>query len=161
MDREKRRREKPWHSKSDKKSHESRQQKPHQQHDFWRDQELKLNRNIRPQLGCTNVEDCAAKEGLYPVELSEFEELLEGYLSKLDDPSSFSGKDKIRKLTAQFFEDGVFIHDRMRFGDFAEDVADILEDAVDILEGKKDNDSLEEEMEEFEREALWKFAATA
>lgn len=161
MDREKRRREKPWHNKSDKKSHESRQQKPHQQHDFWRDQELKLNRNIRPQLGCTNVEDCAAKEGLYPVELSEFEELLEGYLSKLDDPSSFSGKDKIRKLTAQFFEDGVFIHDRMRFGDFAEDVADILEDAVDILEGKKDNDSLEEEMEEFEREALWKFAATA
>lgn len=160
MDREERRREKPWHNKSDKNKHESRQQKPHQQHDFWRDQELKLNRNIRPQLGCTNVEDCAAKEGLYPVELSEFEELLEGYLSKLDDSSSSSGKDKIRKLAAQFFEDGVFIHDRMRFGDFAEDVADILEDAVDILEGHKDNDSLEEEMEEFEREALWKFAAT-
>lgn len=34
---------------------------------------------------------------------------------------------------------------------------------VDIVEGtgQKDNDSLEEEMEEFEREALWKFAATA
>lgn len=160
MDREERRREKPWHNKPDKKKHESRQQKPNQQHDFWRDQEQKLTRNIRPQLGCSNVEGCAAKEGLYPVELSEFEELLEGYLSKLDDSSSSSGKDKIRKLTAQFFEDGVFIHDRMRFGDFAEDVADILEDAVDILEGHKDNDSLEEEMEEFEREALWKFAIT-
>uniref|UniRef100_A0A8C6SC35 Pre-B-cell leukemia homeobox interacting protein 1a n=1 Tax=Neogobius melanostomus TaxID=47308 RepID=A0A8C6SC35_9GOBI len=159
MDREERRREKPWHNKSHKKNHESRQEKPQRQHDFWRDQEQKLSRNIRPQLGCTNVEECAAKEGLYPVELSEFEELLEGYLSKLDDSSSSSGKDKIRKLTAQFFEDGVFIHDRMRFGDFAEDVADILEDAVDILEGHKDNDSLEEEMEEFEREVLWKFAA--
>lgn len=159
-DREERRREKPWHNKPDKKKHEGRQQKPHQQHDFWRDQEQKLNRNIRPQLGCSSVEGCAAKEGLFPVELAEFEELLEGYLSKLDDSSSSSGKEKIRKLTAQFFEDGVFIHDRMRFGDFAEDVADILEDAVDILEGQKDNDSLEEEMEEFEREALWKFAAT-
>lgn len=159
-DREERRREKPWH-KSDKKMHENRQQKPHQQHDFWREQEQKLNRNIRPQLGCTSVEECAAKEGLYPVELSEFEELLEGYLSKLDDSSSSSGKDKIRKITEQFFEDGVFIHDRMRFSDFAEDVADILEDAVDILERHKDNNSLEEEMEEFEREALWKFAATA
>lgn len=160
MDREQRRREKPWHNKNDKKKHENRQHKPQQQHDFWRDQEQKLNRNIRPQLGCTNVENCAAKEGLYPVELSEFEELLEGYLSKLDDSSASGEKDKIRKLTAQFFEDGVFIHDRMRFGDFAEDVADILEDAADVFEGRKDNDSLEEEMEEFEREALWKFAAT-
>uniref|UniRef100_A0A3B3ZA60 Uncharacterized protein n=1 Tax=Periophthalmus magnuspinnatus TaxID=409849 RepID=A0A3B3ZA60_9GOBI len=163
LDREERRKEKPWHNKTNKKTqdgaHHSHKQKPNQQ-DFWKDQEQKLNRNIRPQLGCKNVEDCAAKEGLYPVELSEFDELLEGYLSKLDDTSS-SGKDKIRKLTAQFFENGVFIHDRMRFSDFAEEVADILEDAVDILEGHKDNKSLEEEMEEFEREALWKFAATA
>ncbi|XP_072304099.1 pre-B-cell leukemia transcription factor-interacting protein 1 isoform X2 [Eucyclogobius newberryi] len=163
-DREERRKEKPWHNKASKKSqesaHHSHKQKPHQP-DFWKDQEQKLNRNIRPQLGCRNVEDCAAKEGLYPVELSEFEELLEGYLSKLDDSSSSGGKNKIRKLTAQFFENGVFIHDRMHFGDFAEEVADILEDAVDILEGHKDDNSLEEEMEEFEREALWKFAATA
>ncbi|KAJ0055053.1 hypothetical protein NL108_008984 [Boleophthalmus pectinirostris] len=164
LDREERRKEKPWHNKPNKKSqdgsHHSHKHKPIQQ-DFWKDQEQKLNRNIRPQLGCKNVEDCAAKEGLYPVELSEFDELLEGYLSKLDDLSSSSGKDKIRTLTAQFFENGVFIHDRMRFSDFAEEVADILEDAVDILEGHKDNNSLEEEMEEFEREALWKFAATA
>ncbi|KAK7898890.1 hypothetical protein WMY93_019743 [Mugilogobius chulae] len=139
MDREERRKEKPWHSKSRPRA-ETESKYP-------------------PQLGCRNVEDCAAKEGLYPVELSEFEELLEGYLSKLDDSSSSSGKDRIRKLTAQFFENGVFIHDRMRFSDFAEEVADILEDAVDILEGHKDNKSLEEEMEEFEREALWKFAA--
>ncbi|MED6293002.1 hypothetical protein CHARACLAT_006339 [Characodon lateralis] len=165
MDREERRKEKPWHLRQGKNSqHHQQPRQPHQHHhnDFWRDQELKLHRNVRPQLGCTSVEDCATKEGLYPVELLEFEELLEGYLSKLEGFSS-DGKDKIRKLTADFFEDGVFIHDRVRFGDFAEDVADVLEDMVDVLEGggQNDNDSLEEEMEEFEREALWKFAATA
>ncbi|XP_054873648.1 pre-B-cell leukemia transcription factor-interacting protein 1 isoform X3 [Amphiprion ocellaris] len=170
MDREQRRKEKPWHSKPGKTSHHQHQhhhhqpRQPHQYHnsDFWRDQEQKLQRNVRPQLGCTSVDECASKEGLYPVELSEFEELLEGYLSKLEG-SSPESKDKIRKLTTEFFEDGVFIHDRVLFSDFAEDVADILEDMVDVLEdhGKKDDDSLEEEMEEFEREALWKFAATA
>lgn len=170
MDREERRKEKPWHSRPGKNSHNHHQhhhQQPHQPHqhnqnDFWREQEQKLRRNIRPQLACSSVEDCAGKEGLYPVELPEFEELLEGYLSKLEGSSSES-KDKIRKLTAEFFEDGVFIHSRVLFSDFAEDVADILEDMVDILEdgGLKEDDSLEEEMEEFEREALWKFAATA
>ncbi|KAG7225511.1 hypothetical protein INR49_027507 [Caranx melampygus] len=180
MDREERRKEKPWHSRPNKNSHQhnhrhqdqhrqqqQQQQQPHQPHqhnhnDFWRDQEQKLRRNIRPQLGCSSVDDCASKEGLYAVEVSEFEELLEGYLSKLEGSSSES-KDKIRKLTADFFEDGVFIHDRVLFSDFAEDIADILEDMVDVLEdnGQKDDDSLEEEMEEFEREALWKFAATA
>ncbi|XP_028255319.1 pre-B-cell leukemia transcription factor-interacting protein 1 isoform X2 [Parambassis ranga] len=170
MDREERRKEKPWHSQPGKNSHSSHPQHHHRHHqprqplqnDFWRDQEQKLQRNVRPQLGCTSVEDCASKEGLFPVELSEFEELLEGYLSKFEG-SSTENKDKIRKLVAEFFEDGVFIHDRVLFSDFAEDVADILEDMVDILEvdGGKDDDSLEEEMEEFEREALWKFAATA
>ncbi|KAM6899986.1 uncharacterized protein pbxip1a [Xenentodon cancila] len=169
MDREERRKEKPWHSRSGKNSqnlHHQPQHHPprqsHHHHDFWRDQEQKLHRNVRPQLGCTSIEDCAGREGLYPVELPEFEELLEGYLSKLE-RSSTENKDKIRKLTSDFFEDGVFIHDRVLFSDFAEDVADVLEDMVDILEGgrMKDDDSLEEEMEEFEREAMWKFAATA
>ncbi|XP_028317292.1 pre-B-cell leukemia transcription factor-interacting protein 1 [Gouania willdenowi] len=163
MDREDRRKEKPWHSKVGKESedahhHHHRQPQQHQQN-FWKDQEQKLQRNIRPQPGCSSVEACAAKERLYPVELPEFEELLEGYLSKLQG-SPPDSKDKITKLTAGFFEDGVFIHDRCRFSDFAEDVADILEDMADVLE-KEDNDSLEEEMEEFEREALWKFSATA
>ncbi|KAM7384447.1 hypothetical protein PAMA_011678 [Pampus argenteus] len=168
MDREERRKEKPWHGRPSKKPHNQQHHQPRQPHhdnnnnkDFWRDQEQKLRRNVRPQVGCSSVEDCASKEGLYAVELPEFEELLEGYLSKLEG-SSPESKDKIRKLTADFFEDGVFIHDRVLFSDFAEDVADILEDMVDVLEdgGQKDDDSLEEAMEEFEREALWKFAAT-
>ncbi|XP_061598257.1 pre-B-cell leukemia transcription factor-interacting protein 1 isoform X1 [Cololabis saira] len=169
MDREERRKEKPWHGGLGKNSqhHQPQHPPPRQSHhhhhdDFWRDQEQKLQGNVRPQLGCSSIEDCAGREGLYPVELPEFEELLEGYLSKLQ-RSSTDSKDKVRKLTADFFEDGVFIHDRVRFSDFAEDVADVLEDMVDVLEGgkMKEDDSLEEEMEEFEREAMWKFAATA
>lgn len=163
-EREERRKEKPWHSRSGKnppQEHHQHRRQQHNHNDFWRDQEQKLKRNIRP-LGCTSVEHCAAKEGLYPVELPEFEELLEGYLSKLEG-SSPESKDKIQRLMADFFEDGVFVHNKVLFSDFAADVADILEDTVDVLErgGKKKDDSLEEEMEEFEREALWKFAATA
>lgn len=170
-EREERRKEKPWHSRSGKnahqehhhhkRQHQQHQQQQHNQNDFWRDQEQKLRHNMRP-LDCSSVEDCAAIEGLYPVELPEFEELLEGYLSKLEG-SSPESKDKIQRLVAEFFEDGVFVHNKVLFSDFAADVADILEDMVDVLEhgGKKKDDSLEEEMEEFEREALWKFAATA
>ncbi|XP_075995428.1 uncharacterized protein pbxip1a isoform X2 [Genypterus blacodes] len=165
-DREERRKEKPWHSRTTKSSHDHHHQhqqpRQHNHNDFWRAQEEKLRRNVRPQLGCGTAEDCAGKEGLYPVELHEFEELLEGYLSKLEG-SPPESKDKIRKLTAEYFQDGTFIHQRVLFSDFAEDVADILEDMVDVLEkeGHGENDALEKEMEEFEREALWKFAATA
>ncbi|KAM3834076.1 pre-B-cell leukemia transcription factor-interacting protein 1-like, partial [Diretmus argenteus] len=173
-DREERRKEKPWRSAA-KDTHSHNQQHQHQQHqprqphqhnhnDFWRHQEEKLTRNVHPRTGCSTVEDCANKEGLYPVELSEFEELLEGYLSKLEG-SPPESKDELRKLAAKFFQDGVFLHDRVAFSDFAEDVADILEDMADSLEdeGQEDEESeaLEEEMEEFEREALWKFAVTA
>ncbi|XP_060914875.1 pre-B-cell leukemia transcription factor-interacting protein 1 isoform X1 [Labrus mixtus] len=172
-DREERRKEKPWHGKHEKNSHSHqhqhqtpRQSHQHNQIHFWKDQEKKLKRNILPQMGRLSSEESAAREGLYPVELPEFEELLEGYLSKLEG-SAPESKDKLRKLTAEFFEGGVFIHERVLFSDFAEDVADILEDMVDVFEngggkdGDDDDDSLEEAMEEFEREALWKFAATA
>ncbi|XP_055731836.1 pre-B-cell leukemia transcription factor-interacting protein 1 [Salvelinus fontinalis] len=171
LDRDKRKQERPWQSRKDykKKSNhhhqDSNYQEQHQPHQyehtsFWKHQEEKLGRNVRPLAGCSSVEDCASQEGLFPVELSEFEELLDGYLSKLERATSDS-KAEIQKLAAMFFRDGVFVHDKVLFSDFAEDVADILEDMVDILEvGGQDDDALEEAMEEFEREALWKFAAT-
>lgn len=110
--------------------------------------------------GCGSADECAAADGLFPVERAEFEALLDGYLSQLRGPAVRAG-DRIRKLVERFFRDGVFIHDAVRFADFAEDVADVLEDAVDVFGDERDDDSLEEQMEEFEREALWKFAATA
>nr|XP_046182328.1 pre-B-cell leukemia transcription factor-interacting protein 1-like isoform X1 [Oncorhynchus gorbuscha]XP_046182329.1 pre-B-cell leukemia transcription factor-interacting protein 1-like isoform X1 [Oncorhynchus gorbuscha]XP_046182330.1 pre-B-cell leukemia transcription factor-interacting protein 1-like isoform X1 [Oncorhynchus gorbuscha] len=167
LDRDKRKQERLWQSRKDYKKEsnhhqqDSNYQEQHQPHQyehtsFWKHQEEKLGRKVRPLAGCSSVEDCASQEGLVPVELSEFEELLDGYLSKLEGAMSDS-KAEIQKLAAMFFRDGVFVHDKVLFSDFVEDVADILEDMVDILE---DDDSLEEAMEEFEREALWKFAAT-
>ncbi|XP_054619797.1 pre-B-cell leukemia transcription factor-interacting protein 1 isoform X2 [Dunckerocampus dactyliophorus] len=160
-DREERRKEKPWHSQASQQQQHSRKPHPTNAGDFWRDQEQKLKRNIRPRTSCTSMEDCAAEEGLYPVELLEFEELLDGYLSKLErtPPSS---KDAIRRLASAFFTNGVFVHEQVMFADFVDDVADILEDMVDVVEDgrRKGDDSLEEEMEEFEREAMWKFANT-
>ncbi|XP_029587078.1 pre-B-cell leukemia transcription factor-interacting protein 1-like isoform X1 [Salmo trutta] len=168
LDRDKRKQERPWQSRKESNHYhqqDSSHQEQHQHHQyehtsFWKHQEEKLGRNVRPLVGCSSVEDCASQEGLFPVELSEFEELLDGYLSKLERATSDS-KAEIQKLAAMFFRDGVFVHDKVLFSDFAEDVADILEDMVDILEvDGQDDDGLEEAMEEFEREALWKFAAT-
>ncbi|XP_019723340.1 stress response protein nst1 isoform X2 [Hippocampus comes] len=147
LDREKRRKEKPWRGQ--------RKQRSDDMADFWRAQEHKLRRPSRPRR-CASVEDCAAQEGLFPVELPEFQELLEGYLDKLEG-SPAESKNVLRRLVANFFSGGVFVHDRRPFADFAEDVADILEDMADVAEGA--DDTLEEAMEEFEREALWKFAA--
>ncbi|XP_061616630.1 germ cell nuclear acidic protein isoform X2 [Phyllopteryx taeniolatus] len=149
LDREERRKEKPWRSRQKQRSHDLA--------DFWRAQEQKLRRPALPRRSCASVEDCAAKDGLFPVELPEFQELLEGYLGKLAG-SPKESKDFLRWLVADFFSGGVFAHDRRVFADFAEDVADILEDMADVAEGG--DDVLEEAMEEFEREALWKFAAT-
>ncbi|XP_061520543.1 germ cell nuclear acidic protein isoform X2 [Phycodurus eques] len=149
LDREERRKEKPWRSRQKQRSHDLA--------DFWRAQEQKLRRPALPRRSCVSVEDCAAKDGLFPVELPEFQELLEGYLGKLAGSPNES-KDFLRWLVADFFSGGVFAHDRRVFADFAEDVADILEDMADAAEGG--DDVLEEAMEEFEREALWKFAAT-
>ncbi|XP_061122737.1 uncharacterized protein pbxip1a isoform X1 [Syngnathus typhle] len=144
LDREQRRKEKPWRS----------HHKQHAMADFWWAQERKLRRHARHR-PCGSLEDCAAEEGLFPVELPEFEELLEGYLSKLEG-SPQESKDFLRRLIANFFSADVFAHNRWLFADFAEDVADILEDLAD-MEGT--DKALEEAMEEFEREALWKFAA--
>ncbi|CAL8298081.1 unnamed protein product [Lota lota] len=187
MDREERRKQEPWPSSAAEGSHRGSSQSSHRgssqssqssqsnkhhhqpshqhqrrQYDhesFWRHQGEKLRRKVRPLSGCGDAESCAAREALYPVELPEFEELLEGYLSKLEG-SPAESREALRKLTAEFFQGGVFVHDRVPFGEFAEDVADVLEDMADLLEGD-DDDALEEEMEEFEREALWKFSATA
>ncbi|XP_028820561.1 pre-B-cell leukemia transcription factor-interacting protein 1 isoform X2 [Denticeps clupeoides] len=168
LEREMRKKEQPWKGNSFKKTsdhhnhpHNHQKQQHHQldKADFWKHQEEKLRRNPGPAKSCKGVAQCAKKEGLVPVELSEFQELLEGYLSKLEKATTES-KDELRLLVTKFFHNDVFIHDHMLFGEFAEDVADILEDVADMLEdGDGDEEALEEEMEEFEREALWKFAA--
>ncbi|XP_062385025.1 pre-B-cell leukemia transcription factor-interacting protein 1 [Sardina pilchardus] len=175
VEREKRKSERPWEAKKDSghnhhhhqgahshekpSEHKHEHKHKHESVDFWKHQEQKLRRNPGPGRACSGAAACAEAEGLVAVELAEFQALLESYLSKLPPPSSTGeSKEALLELTTGFFSpgDGVFDHERLLFSDFAEDVADILEDLADVLD-----DSLEEEMEEFEREALWKFAATA
>ncbi|XP_067281232.1 pre-B-cell leukemia transcription factor-interacting protein 1 isoform X2 [Pseudorasbora parva] len=162
QEREKRQKERPWEAKSSKHHQHHHHHHHHkEQVDFWKHQEEKLRRNRHPAEGCHGVSNCADTEGLVPVKLVEFQDLLEIYISKLEGVPQES-KESLSRLTAQFFNGGFFAHDRMLFSEFAEDVADILEDLADGLEDKEhenDNDSLEDEMEEFEKEALLKFAA--
>ncbi|XP_030645224.1 pre-B-cell leukemia transcription factor-interacting protein 1 [Chanos chanos] len=182
MERENRKKERPWqasrrqtsphhqHDRHHHHHHHQQQHHSHQQsqkaqnnklHSFWRHQEEKLRKNQRPPEGCRGIANCAAAEGFVPVQLAEFQPVLDQYLGKLQGLPS-DNEEALRRLVAQFFSGGTFAHDRMSFGEFAEDVADVLEDLADILEDEEwggSNDALEEEMEEFEKEVLWKFAA--
>ncbi|XP_056597903.1 pre-B-cell leukemia transcription factor-interacting protein 1 isoform X2 [Triplophysa dalaica] len=160
LERESRQKDKPWQDKPSKHHHHHHHHH-YEQVDFWKHQEEKLSRTRHPVEGCNGVDNCAYAEGIVPVKLVEFHNLLEVYLSKLEGVPEES-KVALRRLSSQFFSGGVFNHDRMLFGEFAEDVADILEDLADGLEdGPDDNDSLEEQMEDFEKDALLKFATLA
>ncbi|KAJ8378580.1 hypothetical protein AAFF_G00237920 [Aldrovandia affinis] len=116
----------------------------------WREKRQKLE-NSRPPVDCRGIAECARKEGLVPVKQAEFQSLMGAYLSRLEGAVSGS-KGAITALVGEFFVDGLFAHHKLRFREFAEDVADMLEDAV---EG---DHRAEDAMEEFEREALRKFA---
>ncbi|KAK3508491.1 hypothetical protein QTP70_030958, partial [Hemibagrus guttatus] len=156
LEREKRKQERSWQARpGHKHKHDHKVHQHHESKDFWKLQERKLRRNQNPPEHCHDVSGCAEAEGLVHVKLSDFQGLLDIYLNKLQG-LSVENKEAFHHLLAQFFHSGVFSHDRMLFSEFAEDVADILEDLADVL---MDDDVLEEEMEEFEREALWQFAA--
>ncbi|XP_060760980.1 pre-B-cell leukemia transcription factor-interacting protein 1 isoform X2 [Neoarius graeffei] len=156
LERERRKQERSWQAKpGHKHKNDHKVHQHHESNDFWKVQEKKLRKYQNPPEHCHDVSSCAEAEGLIHVKFSEFWGLLDSYLNKLQGPS-VENKEAFRHLIAQFFHGGVFSCDRMLFSKFAEDVADILEDLADVL---MDDDVVEEEMEEFEREALWQFAA--
>ncbi|KAJ8354810.1 hypothetical protein SKAU_G00223770 [Synaphobranchus kaupii] len=128
----------------------------HEHNDYWKRKKEKLQHFYRPLVQCNGIAECAKMEGLAPVKLSDFEALLGGYLGTIEGAGLGDGEE-ISKLVKDFFVDGVFTHDKISFRDFVEDVADILEDMVEV-EGE-DNEELEDEMEEFEKDALRKFSA--
>ncbi|KAJ8287930.1 hypothetical protein COCON_G00005890 [Conger conger] len=127
----------------------------HEHNQYWKRKREKLQHFYRPLVQCHGIAECAKVEGLAPVQLSDFEALLAGYLSKME-AAGVGGGEEIGKLVKDFFVDGVFTHDKISFRDFVEDLADILEDMV---EGEgEDNDEMEDEMEAFEKEALRLFS---
>ncbi|XP_069041102.1 pre-B-cell leukemia transcription factor-interacting protein 1 isoform X2 [Lepisosteus oculatus] len=130
----------------------------HRHHDhnaFWKQQGERL-RHYRPLQGCGGPRDCARREGLHPVELPAFQALLGGYLRRL---GGGAGPAELQRLTLDFFQDGLFAHQRMSFRDFAEDVGEILEELAEREGGGEgEGEELERFMEGFEREALRRFA---
>ncbi|XP_016327301.1 pre-B-cell leukemia homeobox interacting protein 1b isoform X3 [Sinocyclocheilus anshuiensis] len=127
---------------------------------YWTKQRERIQHYNEQRETCSGVADCARGEGLSPVGLRDFENLLQSYLNKLQDQDQTSSKEELRKLVKEFFTDGVFAHDQMPFREFVEDVEDILEDMAEgeESEGEESEEDDGDEMEEFEREAMEKFA---
>ncbi|KAK6467041.1 pre-B-cell leukemia homeobox interacting protein 1b [Huso huso] len=96
----------------------------HRHHDhnrFWKN-DPESRRHYRPPQGCSGLQDCAAQEGLEPVRQRDFEQLLGAHLEGLG-----TGRQELERFAQSFFEDGVFVHTRMLFRDFLEDLEQLLE----------------------------------
>ncbi|KAM6936304.1 pre-B-cell leukemia homeobox interacting protein 1b isoform 2-T3 [Lycodopsis pacificus] len=131
-----------------------------EQPEYWVQQRQRLQHNPKPPQQCDSLETCAQTEGLLPVPFPEFEAILLTYLARAEEAGvDDSKREELKKLAAEFFRDGVFVHDQTSFQEFVDDLGDILEDMV---EGDEEEDSaIEEEMEEFEREVMKKFSVPA
>nr|XP_061788967.1 pre-B-cell leukemia transcription factor-interacting protein 1-like [Nerophis lumbriciformis] len=124
---------------------------------YWTQQRKRLHRKPKQLQHCHSQEACAQAEGLHPVSFSQFQSILQAYLAKAEQAGVDSSKiNELQKLAAEFFQDGVFMHDQVNFRKFVKDLSDILEDMV---EGDGEDSDLEDEMEAFGREAVQKFLA--
>ncbi|KAL0985253.1 hypothetical protein UPYG_G00154620 [Umbra pygmaea] len=138
-----------------KSSLQNQRPAPLEQHDYWSQQRQRLQRHLHTPTHCSSVGACAQAEAMLPVTMPEFEALLLGYLDKAERFGvEATTREELRKLTKEFFKDGVFVHDKMSFREFVEDVDDMLEDMV---AGEEDED-MEEEMDGFEEDAMRKFS---
>ncbi|XP_034409354.1 pre-B-cell leukemia homeobox interacting protein 1b isoform X4 [Cyclopterus lumpus] len=131
-----------------------------EQPEYWDQQRHRLQHNSKPPQQCSSVETCAHTEELLPVPFPEFEVVLQTYLAKAEEAGvEESKREELRKLAAEFFRDGVFVHDQTSFKEFVKDLGDILEDMVEGDDEAEEEDSdKEDEMEEFEREVMKKFS---
>uniref|UniRef100_H3DLV2 Pre-B-cell leukemia homeobox interacting protein 1b n=1 Tax=Tetraodon nigroviridis TaxID=99883 RepID=H3DLV2_TETNG len=119
---------------------------PLEQPQYWLQQRTRLQRNPRPPQRCHSVETCAHDEGLPPVPWGEFQAVLQTYLARAQEVGvDASAREELRKLATEFFRDGVFVHDQMRFQDFLKDLGDVLEDMV---EGEDDDDEEDSHIED-------------
>ncbi|XP_075965130.1 pre-B-cell leukemia homeobox interacting protein 1b isoform X3 [Anarhichas minor] len=132
-----------------------------EQPEYWVQQRRRLQHNSKPPQQCDSLETCAQTEGLLPVPFPEFEAILLTYLARAEEAGvDDSKREELKKLAAEFFRDGVFVHDQTSFQEFVEDLGDILEDMVegDNDDEEEEDSAIEEEMEEFEREVMKKFS---
>ncbi|XP_071326072.1 pre-B-cell leukemia homeobox interacting protein 1b isoform X3 [Trachinotus anak] len=154
------------HEWGDRKAPHTHRRPSLEQPEYWVQQRDRLQHNPKPPQHCNSLETCAQAEGLLPVPFPEFDAILQTYLAKAEKVGvDASIREELKKLAAEFFKDGVFVHDQISFQDFVEDVGDILEDMVEGDENGEEEDeeeeedsAIEQEMEEFEREVMKKFS---
>ncbi|XP_008429933.1 pre-B-cell leukemia homeobox interacting protein 1b isoform X4 [Poecilia reticulata] len=148
-----------------KEEHLYGERKPHHTHpkpsvgqpEYWLQQRQRLQHDPKPPQQCDTLETCAQAEGLLPVPLSDFESVLQTYLTKMEEAGVDGSKtSELRKIALEFFKDGMFVHNQRSFQDFVDDLADILEDMVE--DGDEEDSDLEDEMEGFEKEVLKMFS---
>ncbi|XP_041037460.1 pre-B-cell leukemia transcription factor-interacting protein 1-like isoform X2 [Carcharodon carcharias] len=147
----KRRKETEKHRKRDEgKRRDSQGEHRHHQHNkFWKKDKLLMRPKHRygVPVGCADVGSCARQEGvdlfdvaLEPVRAEQFLGLLNDYIRSSGLGGSWG--DELRQLVGPFFEDGVFVHQRMRFGDFLDDLDDYIEEIAEKVFG--DDDAVED-----------------
>ncbi|XP_032375436.1 pre-B-cell leukemia homeobox interacting protein 1b isoform X6 [Etheostoma spectabile] len=148
------------HLWGDRKPPHTHRQPSVEQPEYWVQQRDRLQHNPKPPQPCDSLETCAQAEGLLPVPFFEFEAILQSYLAKAQEAGvDDSKREEVRKLAAEFFKNGLFVHDQMSFQEFVEDLGDILEDMVEGDDDAEEKDSaIEEEMEGFEIEVMKKFS---
>lgn len=147
------------HLYGDRKPHHNHPKPSIGQPEYWLWQRERLQHDPSPPQQCDAVETCAQAEGLLPVPLSEFQSFLEAYLTKAEEAGVDESKtSELRKLTLEFFKDGMFVHNQRSFQDFVDDLANILEDLVEGEDSGDEDSDLEDEMEAFEKEVLKSFS---
>ncbi|XP_069078532.1 cell cycle progression protein 1 isoform X1 [Pleurodeles waltl] len=95
-------------------------------------QEHEKSPHLNPQ-GCSGVLECAHQESfsffnkvLDPIKVDEFTYLVQSYLQQ--EVADFHHWKELEKFIKRFFSDGLFIHDRMLFTDFVNDLEQYLGD---------------------------------
>nr|XP_057945334.1 cell cycle progression protein 1 isoform X2 [Doryrhamphus excisus] len=119
----------------------SKKRKCHHKHDPGNHNTRKQGDRVHKERGCQNshlkgcrgVFDCAYRESMSlfntamePIRADEFHQLLRSYLQQEVD--HFHHWAELESFINNFFHNGYFIHDRMRFTDFVCDVEDYLVD---------------------------------
>ncbi|XP_069506336.1 pre-B-cell leukemia transcription factor-interacting protein 1 isoform X2 [Ambystoma mexicanum] len=121
------------------KEAEKREHRHHDHNKFWK----KLSdHQYRVPEGCSGVADCARKDGidlfnveLAPVDKREFQQLMREFL-ELQELAKYLPE--LDGFMSKFFDGDVFMHDKMRFRDFVNDVEDYLEDIASKEKGDDD-----------------------
>ncbi|XP_078540990.1 cell cycle progression protein 1 isoform X2 [Lissotriton helveticus] len=114
------------------------------------DQECEKRPHLNPQ-GCSGVFECAHQESisffnkvLDPIKVDEFTYLVQSYLQQ--EVADFHHWKELEKFIKSFFNNGLFIHDRMLFTDFVNDLEQYL---GDIEEYQRSRVGIFEDLDEY------------